>query len=73
MTVEAFLLSQIDEMDAKMNLMEQLRRKMTEEGFKWSEYQRPLERYLYLSGLTEEAKTEGPVDPPAPIRQKSLF
>ncbi len=73
MTVEAFLLSQIDEMDAKMNLMEQLRRKMTEEGFKWSEYQRPLERYLYLSGLPEEEKTEGPVDPPAPFRQKSLF
>ena len=73
MTVEAFLLSQIDEMDAKMNLMEQLRRKMTEEGFKWSEYQRPLERYLYLSGLMEEEKTEGPVDPPVPFRQKSLF
>jgi 3'-5' exoribonuclease len=72
MTVEAFLLSQIDEMDAKMNLMEQLRRKMSEEGFKWSEYQRPLERYLYLSGLVEE-KPDAQVDSPPPSRQQSLF
>ena len=73
MTVEAFLLSQLDEMDAKMNLMEQLRRKMTDKGFKWSEYQRPLERYLYLSGLTEEEEPDVQVDPPVPIRQQSLF
>jgi 3'-5' exoribonuclease len=72
MTVEAFLLSQIDEMDAKMNLMEQLRRKMAEQGFKWSDYQRSLERYLYLSGLGEE-KPEGPVDSTAPSRQQTLF
>jgi 3'-5' exoribonuclease len=73
MTIEAFLLSQIDEMDAKMNLMEQLRRKMTEKGFKWSEYQRPLERYLYLNSLEEQEKPETPVDPPSPSRQQSLF
>jgi 3'-5' exoribonuclease len=72
MTVEAFLLSQIDEMDAKMNLMEQLRRKMTEEGFRWSEYQRPLERYLYLSGLAEDTP-DSQVDSPPPSRQQTLF
>jgi 3'-5' exoribonuclease len=72
MTVEAFLLSQIDEMDAKMNLMEQLRRKITEKGLTWSEYQRPLERYLYLSGLEEE-KSEATVSPPPSSRQQTLF
>jgi 3'-5' exoribonuclease len=73
MTVEAFLLSQIDDMDAKMNLMEQLRRKMPEKGLQWSDYQRPLERYLYLSGLEEEEKKEEVSESPAPSRQQSLF
>jgi len=73
MTVEAFLLSQIDDMDAKMNLMEQLRRKMTEKGFKWSEYQRPLERYLYLSGLEREDGKEDPPELPVQSRQQTLF
>jgi 3'-5' exoribonuclease len=72
MTVEAFLLSQIDEMDAKMNLMEQLRRKMTDKDFKWSEYQRSLERYLYLNGLEEE-KPDTSVDTSVPSRQQTLF
>jgi 3'-5' exoribonuclease len=48
MTTEAFLLSFIDDLDAKMNLMEQLRKKMKEPGLQWTEYQRALERYLYL-------------------------
>jgi 3'-5' exoribonuclease len=46
MTVEAFLLSFVDDLDAKMNLMEQLRKKMKEPGLQWTEYQRPRERYL---------------------------
>ncbi|MDR3629695.1 MAG: HD domain-containing protein [Desulfocapsaceae bacterium] len=71
MTVEAFLLSQIDDMDAKMNLMEQLRRKITEQGFSWSDYQRPLERYLYLSRLEEEKDEPAPL--PVPSKQQSLF
>ncbi len=74
MTVEAFLLSQIDEMDSKMNLMEQLRRKMTGNEFMWSDYQRPLERYLYLRALDEEEQQGSkPSVPSAPSRQQSLF
>jgi 3'-5' exoribonuclease len=73
MTVEAFLLSQIDEMDSKMNLMEQLRRKMTGKEFMWSDYQRPLERFLYLSALEEEESAASRVDPSKPSRQQSLF
>jgi len=72
MTVEAFLLSQIDEMDSKMNLMEQLRRKMTGTEFMWSDYQRPLERFLYLNALEEESETSR-VDTSKPSKQQSLF
>ena len=78
MTVEAFLLSFVDDLDAKMNLMEQLRKKMKEPGLQWTEYQRPLERYLYL-GPFEPRQAEGAEradDQPAapsPSRQQTLF
>ena len=78
MTIEAFLLSFIDDLDAKMNLMEQLRKKMKTPGLQWTEYQRSLERYLYLDPFEEE---RGPVaegvddaqSPQAPVRQPTLF
>ncbi len=54
MTVEAFILSSIDELDAKMNLMEQLRRKLDGSTHSWSDYQRSLERYLFLDRLQIE-------------------
>jgi 3'-5' exoribonuclease len=73
MTVEAFLLCQIDDMDAKMNLIEQLRTKQKTEGLQWSEYQRTLERFLYLSPYEEEvAKEEIPVES-LQSKQQSLF
>lgn len=79
MTVEAFLLSGLDDMDAKMNLMEQLRKKMKEPGLRWTEYQRTLERYLYLGPFDEEApepvasapERRGSAAPPSP--QARLF
>ena len=78
MTVEAFLLSFVDDLDAKMNLMEQLRKKMKEPGLQWTEYQRSLERYLYLGPFEsqEEEVAEGPDDRrpgQAPVRQQTLF
>lgn len=76
MTIEAFLLSFVDDLDAKMNLMEQLRKKIKEPGLQWSEYQRALERYLYLGPLeSQEAEgVESAVDRQAPpVRQQTLF
>lgn len=78
MTIEAFLLSFIDDLDAKMNLMEQLRKKMKTPGLQWTEYQRSLERYLFLGPFEEE---DGPVvedadegqAQQAPVRQPTLF
>ncbi|MFV0437060.1 MAG: 3'-5' exoribonuclease YhaM family protein [Desulfopila sp.] len=77
MTVEAFLLNFIDELDSKMNVLEQLRRKMRGAEMSWSEYQRSLERYLYLSPLQREepqaTSAAGISEEPAPVRQQTLF
>ena len=51
MTQEALLLHHLDDMDAKMNYTDQLREKMTDPGYQWSDYQRPLERFLYMQPL----------------------
>lgn len=73
MTVEAFVLNYIDELDSKMNVLEQLRRKMNSTELSWSEYQRSLERYLYLNALQDEkAEAEKKLDQPAG-RQQTLF
>lgn len=72
MTPEAFLLSFIDDLDSKMNLIEQLRRKQTGKGPQWSEYQRSLERFLYLEPLEDLGNDEND-DSSGQHRQKSLF
>jgi len=74
MTTEAFLLSFIDDLDSKMNLIEQLRRKQKEEGLQWSEYQRSLERFLYLAPLEHLNKEKELVENQnVSSRQKTLF
>lgn len=73
MTVEALILSFVDDLDAKMNITEQLRRKMEGAELGWTEYQRSLERYLYLGGLRNE-ETQVEVSRAENIsRQPSLF
>lgn len=60
MTPEAILLHHLDDMDAKMNYIDQLRSKMDEPGFHWTDFQRPLERFLYLqSGETDGGEEVG--------------
>jgi len=74
MTVEAFLLNYIDELDSKMNVLEQLRRKLNSEEMSWSDYQRSLERYLYLNALgSEKDGGEKKEQEPAVGRQQTLF
>ncbi|MCF6186748.1 MAG: 3'-5' exoribonuclease YhaM family protein [Desulfobulbaceae bacterium] len=73
MTPEAILLHHLDDMDAKMNYIDQLREKQDEPG--WSDYQRPLERFLYLRPLSEGDMEAAPAQtdvfvPPAPVRKK---
>lgn len=73
MTVEALLLSQIDDMDAKMNMMEQLRRKMKNEGYQWTDYQRSLERFLFLRPLVDDGPNDKKNSDSSQGRQQSLF
>lgn len=72
MTPEAFLLSFIDDLDSKMNLIEQLRHKHKGDGQEWTDYQRSLERFLYLGPLREKRSAEEEAMEPQQ-RQKSLF
>ena len=65
MLQEAFILNFVDDMDAKINYIERLSSQI-EEGYHWSEYQRNMERYLYLRGhgqdeqLSESIREEKP-------------
>ncbi len=70
MTPEAILLNQLDDMDAKMNYIQGLQKTMQGEGWQWSEYQRPLERFLYLRCADEDEQLLAPLH--SPFRQKDF-
>ncbi len=55
-TLEAFILHHADDIDAKANVFQRLREEKAETGEAWSEYNRVLERFLYLKKA--EAETE---------------
>ncbi len=73
MTVEALILSFVDDLDAKMNLTEQLRRKMNSSEMSWTDYQRTMERFLYLGGFEEASESPSVTEQPSKCRQPSLF
>ncbi|MDW7774197.1 MAG: HD domain-containing protein [Desulfobulbaceae bacterium] len=58
MTREAILLHHLDDMDAKMNLIDKLSARVEAGKYQWSDYQRSLERFLLLKGLEEQAAVE---------------
>lgn len=80
---EAFVLNFLDDMDSKINYVEKLSSNLGEDGYQWSEYQRTMERFLFLNGpgavpVMEEAAEEkaaaGPdEDKKLDFRQPSLF
>ncbi len=76
MTAEALLLSFIDDMDAKMNLIDKLSTKVKSTEPTWSDYQRSLERHLLLRpmpGTAEVSLSEEEADASESIRQHTLF
>ncbi len=73
MTVEALILSFLDDLDAKMNITEQLRRKMNSTEMTWTDYQRMLERYLYLGGFEKTERVVSEKESKNSGRQPSLF
>jgi 3'-5' exoribonuclease len=56
-----------------MNITEQLRRKLAGAEMSWTEYQRALERYLYLGALNEKDPRPEASSPDNGSRQPSLF
>ncbi|MGQ9499560.1 MAG: 3'-5' exoribonuclease YhaM family protein [Dissulfurimicrobium sp.] len=50
MMEEAVALHLIDDLDAKLNYLNGLKSGIGGNGYGWTEYQRPLERYFYLKG-----------------------
>ena len=76
MTAEALLLSFIDDMDAKMSLVDQLSAKLKADGPTWSDYQRSLERYILLKPMlngSDSMEINGEDDGPGSNRQHTLF
>jgi 3'-5' exoribonuclease len=71
MTPEAILLHHLDDIDAKMNSMAGLQTKMRGDGWQWTEYQRHLERFLYLRASgTNEIPDEDDVFPEEPLEAR---
>lgn len=78
---EAFILNYLDELDSKINYVERLSAQVDKPGYHWSEYQRTLERFLFLSGTgsslgmeEREMSSTDNSDPTEPgFTQPSLF
>ncbi|MCB2184350.1 MAG: HD domain-containing protein [Desulfobulbaceae bacterium] len=51
---EAFILNFLDDLDAKINYMERLSAQVPPDEYKWSDYQRNMERFLFLSGHPQQ-------------------
>ncbi len=71
MLMEGFVLNFVDDMDAKLNTIAGVSKKATTEGYEWSEYQRGLERFLFVKGHSSD-KQPAP-EPTQPNKQPSLF
>jgi 3'-5' exoribonuclease len=56
MTLEAVMLHHLDDMDAKINGIQQFLKKQVLDGSKWSSYHRLFEQYFYIPPFQEEGK-----------------
>ena len=62
MMMEAFILHFIDDLDAKINYMSGLSGKIEGKGYQWTDYQRNLERFLYVRASSGGCPPEGDED-----------
>jgi 3'-5' exoribonuclease len=69
MTMEAILLHHLDDMDAKVNYIERLSEQVEPGRHQWSDYQRPLDRFLLLRG--PEAETVPGPEPTGTVNEPS--
>jgi 3'-5' exoribonuclease len=56
MTVEAVMLHFLDDMDAKINGIQQLLKRQVPGGSRWTAYHRMFDQHFYVPGLLEKAK-----------------
>lgn len=56
MTLEAVMLHYLDDMDAKINGIQQFLKKKTSDGSRWSSYHRIFEQYFYTPTFWEQEK-----------------
>jgi len=77
MISEAFVLNFLDDLDAKLNFMGRLEEQASEPGYQWTDFQRTLERFLYVKGRPHaESAQEGQDDADSAqpnSRQQNLF
>jgi len=62
MTLEAVMLHYLDDMDAKMNGIQQFIKKHAPEGSKWSAYHRIFEQYFYAPTFLEQIELPDNID-----------
>ncbi len=73
MTIEAFVLHFLDNLDAKIAYFDRLGSQVQGEGYQWSDYQRNLERFLYLCPTAPQGSTPQGQVPDIDPRQRKLF
>jgi 3'-5' exoribonuclease len=59
MVSEAFVLNFLDDLDAKLNFMDRLEEQAPDPGYQWTDFQRTLERFLFVKGRPH-SETESP-------------
>jgi 3'-5' exoribonuclease len=62
MTLEAVMLHYLDDMDAKMNGIQQFIKKRVPDGSKWSAYHRTFEQYFYVPTLWEQMELSDKIE-----------
>lgn len=77
MMLEAFILNFLDDLDAKINYVNRLGNQALDPGYQWTEYQRTLERFLFVKGYSENPPHgsvtvgEAMPEPPEPNNSRS--
>ena len=56
---EAFVLNFVDDLDAKMNFLDRLSSQVGPDEYQWTDYQRTMERFLYVSGHSAAHEPQG--------------
>lgn len=80
MVSEAFILNFLDDLDAKLNFISRLEEQAAEPGYQWTDFQRTLERFLYVNGRphaeaehVSSGQQASEESPPRNTKQQQLF